>query len=170
MKPGEFLDRIESLLVPSQYTTKLVAAVPDGWRVYRKGAYMFAAVPYSDVPAGDYGNAHVKSALGKMVFAFPFFAEKGLFLLHHGPQDSWKKHAAQHRVDRTALRPIITQSIHFVDTETGVNVNSRTQWGPVKFGFCGGVIDLVETACNDITIEAGAQPEMTVKSRGEAAC
>ena len=53
-------------------------------------AYIFAAVPYSSVPRGDYGNAYVKAEIRKILFAFPFFAEKGLFLLYYGPVGDWK--------------------------------------------------------------------------------
>jgi hypothetical protein len=150
MDSSDFLNQIDALLVPSDYRNKLVENVPDGWRFYRKGAYIFAAAPYARVPAGDYGNAYVKFEIRKRMFAFPFFAEKGLFLLYYGPVADWRRHRELHKVDRTALRPIITQSIHYADPETGENYNSRTAWGPVKFGFCGKVIEKIERFCAGI--------------------
>ena len=156
MKPESFLDLLEGLLVPSEYGEKIVEAVPKGWRFYRKGAYIFAAVPYDEPSVGDYKNSYVKTAIRKIVFAMPLFAEKGLFLLHYGPEEAWGKHASLHQVDKTALRPIIMQSSHFVDAETGANLNSRTSWGPVKFGFSSGVIAKVESACSQIS---QSQPE-----------
>lgn len=151
MDSSVFLDRIDALLVPSDYSNKLIKNVPDGWRFYRKGAYIFAAVPYASVPTGDYGNAYVKTEIRKLVFAFPLFAEKGLFLLYYGPVRDWQRHRKLHKVDKTALRPIIIQSIHYVDPETGDNYNSRTTWGPIKFGFCGKVIDKIGRFCEELT-------------------
>ena len=75
----------------------------------------------------------------------------------HGPEATWDAHAAHHKVDKTALRPIIMQSIHYVDTETGANDNSRTAWGPIKFGFCGKVIAKIEGLCERIADQAAAQ-------------
>jgi hypothetical protein len=147
MDSSTFLNQIDALLVPSDYSQQVIQNVPEGWRFYRKGAYIFAAVPYSSVPAGNYDNAYVKTKIRKLVFAFPFFAEKGLFLLYFGPAQDWKPHWKLHKVDKTALRPIILQSIHFVDPDTGENHNSRTAWGPIKFGFCGRVIEKIERLC-----------------------
>lgn len=56
----------------------------------------------------------------------------------------------------TALRPIITQAIHFVDPENGDNFNNRTAWGPDQFGFCGGVIDKIQRFCDDLAAEGDA--------------
>jgi hypothetical protein len=150
MDPETFLDQIDALLVPNDYRKKIIQNVPDGWRFYRNGAYVFAAVPYSSVPAGDYSNAYVKREIRKFVFAFPFFAEKGLFLLYYGPVGDWGPHRELHKVDRLGLRPIIMQSIHYVDPETGDNYNSRTAWGPIKFGFCSTVIDKIERFCAEL--------------------
>jgi len=147
MKTHEFLDRVEAALVPHHYRKRLTKNVPESWRFYRKGAYVFAAVPYSEIPEGDYGNAYVKGGVKKIVFTLPVLAEKGLFLLLHGPVSDWEPHKEHHRVDKTALRPVIMQSIHYVDAETGSSFNSRTAWGPVKFGFCGRVIEDIELLC-----------------------
>ena len=150
MHSSEFLDRLESMLVPSEYRTKITKNVPSDWRFYRKGAYVFAAVPYSESIQQDYGNAYVKAQIRRTVFALPVIAEKGLFLLHYGPVADWDSRKQLHRVDKTALRPVIVQSIHFVDPETGANSNSRTSWGPIKFGFCGQVIAKIEGLCGEI--------------------
>ena len=150
MQSSEFLDRLESLLVPHDYRKRIVRDVPDAWRVYRKGAYLLAAVPYSEVPEGDYSNTYVKNEIKKIVFALPLVAEKGLFLLHYGPATAWDAHKQLHKVDKTALRPVIMQSIHYVDPESGTNYNSRTAWGPIKFGFCGKVIEKIENVCAEI--------------------
>ena len=146
---SDFLNRLDSLLVPSEYKKRITAKVPSNWRFYRKGAYIFAAVPYSEVPKGDYDNVYVKTEIRKIVFALPVIAEKGLFLLHYGPVAEWDAHKDHHKVDKTALRPIIMQSIHYVDPESGINCNSRTAWGPIKFGFCGNVIEKVERLCEE---------------------
>jgi len=150
MQPTDFLDRLDALLVPLEYRRRITKGVSDQWRVYRKGAYLFVAVPYSEVPSSDYENGYVKSEIRKIVFAVPLVAEKGLFLLHYGPEARWTAHKERHKVDKTALRPIIMQSIHFVDPESGANYNSRTAWGPIKFGFCTGVIDRIERFCGEL--------------------
>jgi hypothetical protein len=154
MGASDFLDRLDALLVPSEYRTKL-DDLPAGWRLYRKGAYLFAAVPYAGVPDGDYGNAYVKAEIRKRVFAWPFVAEKGLFLLYYGAAAEWGPHRKRHRVDRTALRPIIAQAIHFVDPETGDNYNSRTAWGPIRFGFARSVVDKIERLCEALARRSG---------------
>ncbi len=150
MDSSAFLNRIDELLVPSDYSKKLVENVPDNWRFYCKGAYIFTAVPYGSVPTSDYSNTYVKTEIRKRLFAFPFFAEKGLFLLYYGPVADWQRHRELHKVDKTALRPIIMQSIHYVDPETGDNYNSRTAWGPIKFGFCRKVIEKIERFCAEV--------------------
>ena len=150
LESSDFLNRLEAALVPSDYRKKIVENVPAGWRFYRKGAYLFAAVPYASVPRRDYGNAYVKSEIRKLVFALPFIAEKGLFLLYHGAVAEWEPHREKHKVDKTALRPIILQSIHYVDPETGDHYNSRTAWGPIQFGFCGTVIEKIERLCEGL--------------------
>jgi len=151
MPPTEFLDRIEQLLLPADYRRKLTRHVPEDWRVYRKGSYLFAAVPYASVPEGDYGNLFVKRRIREIVLAIPFLAEKGLFLMYYGPAKAWRPHHADHRVDRTGLRPVIMQSIQFVDPESGETINSRTAWGPIKFGFCGKVIEKIERLCDEVS-------------------
>jgi hypothetical protein len=149
MQSAEFLDRLETRLVPHDYRKRLTKDVREGWRVYRKGAYLFAAVPYSEIPEADYGNSYVKGEIRKLVLALPVIAEKGLFLLYYGASAAWESHKELHRVDKTALRPVIMQSIHYVDPETGANYNTRTAWGPVKFGFCGQVIEKIEQLCSE---------------------
>jgi hypothetical protein len=146
----DFLNMLDAMLVPSDYSRKIIENVPVEWRFYRKGAYIFAAVPYSSVPEHDYRNDYVKSEIRKLLFALPFIAEKGLFLLYYGPVADWEPHRERHKVDKTALRPIIMQSIHYVDPETGANYNSRTAWGPIKFGFCGTVIEKIERLCEGL--------------------
>ena len=154
MESAEFLDRLESLLVPNEYRKRITRNVPQTWRFYRKGAYIFAAVPYSEVPPADYGNTYVKRVVKSIVFALPVVAEKGLFLLHYGAAADWEPHKEKHRVDKTALRPIILQSIHYVDPASGANCNSRTAWGPIKFGFCGQVIQKIERLCTQLGKDA----------------
>lgn len=151
MSADEFLDRLEAELLPGDYRRRLTRNVPVDWRVYRKGPYLFAAVPYSSVPAEDYGNSFVKRRIREIVFAIPFLAEKGLFLLYYGPAENWAPHQASHRVDQTALRPVIMQSIQFVDPQSGQTFNSRTAWGPIKFGFCGKVIEKIERLCDEFS-------------------
>lgn len=151
MFAGEFLDRLEQDLVPADYRRRLTQNVADDWRVFRKGPYLFAAVPYSSVPAEDYRNTFVKRRIREIVFALPFLAEKGLFLLYYGPAENWRPHQASHRVDKTGLRPVIMQSIQFVDPQSGETVNSRTAWGPIKFGFCSQVIEKIERICDEIS-------------------
>ena len=88
-----------------------------------------------------------KTEMRKAVLAVPVISEKGLFLLYHGPSSEWQANKELHKVDKTALRPIIMQSIHYVDFCSGANYNSRTAWGPIKFGFCGKVIEEIEQLC-----------------------
>ncbi len=139
------LDELKNLLLPSEYRKQLDKNVPEAWLVLRKGAYLFAAVPFTEAPNEDYGSIYVKDKIRKIVTAWPIIAEKGLFLLYYGNVGEWNDHKDKFKVDKTALRPVILQSVHFLDPETGDNYNIRTNWGPVKFGFCDGVIGRIET-------------------------
>lgn len=153
MQPVDFLDRLETRLVPHDYRKRVTKNLREGWRVYRNGAYLFAAVPYSEIPEGDYGNTYVKSEIRKLVFTLPIIAEKGLFLLYYGASVGWELHKDRHKVDKTALlRSVIMQSIHYVDTESGANYNIRTAWGPIKFGFCDQVIEKIEKLCAEVDV------------------
>jgi hypothetical protein len=138
------LDELKALLLPSEYRKQLDTNVPESWLVLRKGAYLFAAVPFAEVPNEDYASTYVKDKIKRMVTAWPIIAEKGLFLLYYGNVGEWNHHKDKFKVDKTALRPVILQSVHFLDPDTGDNYNIRTNWGPVKFGFCGGVIGRIE--------------------------
>ncbi len=138
------LDELKNLLLPSEYRKQLDKNVPEAWLVLRKGAYLFAAVPFTEVPNEDYGSIHVKDKIRKIVTAWPIIADKGLFLLYYGNVGEWNDHKDKFEVDKTGLRPVILQSVHFLDPETGDNFNTRTNWGPVKFGFCDGVIGRIE--------------------------
>jgi hypothetical protein len=156
METSAFLDRLDALLVPSEYRTKVGGDLPPGWRLYRKGAYLFAAVPYTGVPKGDYANARVKAEVRRRVLALPLVAEKGLFLLYYGAAADWGPHRERHRVDATALRPVITQAVHFVDPLTGDHFSRRSAWGPVRFGFAGPVVGKVERLCETLRRPGGA--------------
>lgn len=81
------------------------------------------------------------------MLCLPLILEKGLFLVYYGSSDSWKNEVPKFKVDKTGLHLVILQSIHFVDPETGDNINKRTSWGPIKFGFCGKVIEDIENLC-----------------------
>lgn len=139
-----FLSKLKSLLLPRHYTRDLSAKVSADQLLLKKGSYVFLAIPFSQVPQGDYRSATAKGIVRVNMLAWPVIAEKGLFLLYYGPQTEWAEHTAKFRVDKTALRPVILQSIHFLDPSTGACVNSRTHWGPIPFGFCGGVIKDLE--------------------------
>lgn len=138
------LEDIRSLLIPIKYRKEITEKVPKGWMVLKKGAYLFAAVPFEEIPSDDFGSKHVKNTIRKLLFSFPIIAEKGLFLLYYGDQKRWSETKERFEVDKTALRPVILQSVHFADFKTGQNYNTRTHWGPVKFGFCGKTIELLE--------------------------
>ncbi|TWT88511.1 hypothetical protein Mal64_19940 [Pseudobythopirellula maris] len=84
------------------------------------------------------------------MFAAPFLDEKGLFLLYDGAADDWRPHRKLHKVDKTGLRPVILQSIHYVDPATGER-KQPDGVGPIKFGFCGKVIAKIEHSCASVS-------------------
>jgi len=147
METRQFLEELETLLVPTEYTQVLKKNVPDGCLFLKKGAYVFLAMPFDHVPDNDFTSNMARSIVRTVTFSFPIIAEKGLFLLYFGAQSKWEKGTRNFRVDKTGLRPVILQSIHFVDPATGFNINSRTHWGPIRFGFCRGVIGRIEEFC-----------------------
>ncbi|MFM7181076.1 MAG: hypothetical protein ACKO2G_06390 [Verrucomicrobiales bacterium] len=156
----ELLQRLRSSVLPKHYRSDLSANMPNGYLVFKKGAYVSMTMPFRDVPPGDFGSKAAKSLIRSRLTCFPFFMEKGLFLIYYGDEQSWMPVAKSFTVDKTALRPVILQSIHFIDPNTGTNLNSRTHWGPLKFGFCGGLIADIESMAKDIQkAKAGQQTE-----------
>ena len=146
----EFRNELIEQLIPFKYKKIVQKGIPESWLVLKKGSYALACIPYVEIPADDYGNTHAKGILRKALHAFPIFMEKGVFLLYHGDAPSWRVHCENFRVDKTAMRPIIVQAVHFFDINTGENTNTRTSWGPVKFGFCGPTIERIREIGNKI--------------------
>ena len=137
-------------ILPHHYTRDLSHLVDDDCLLFKKGAYACLAMPFSKVPSEDYGSQYAKAVLRKAMLCLPVLCERGLFLLYYGPYEDWESVAPRFTVDKTALRPVILQAVHFIDPESGWNANSRTHWGPLKFGFCGALIDEIEQLGEDI--------------------
>lgn len=144
------LTQLRDQILPDHYKRDLGHLVDDDCLLFRKGAYVFLAMPFSKVPSSDYGSKYAKSVIRKSLTCIPLILEKGLFLVYYGQQKDWQDEAPRFTIDKTALRPVILQAIHFIDPETGMNTNSRTHWGPIKFGFCGKLIDQIELLGEDI--------------------
>ena len=142
-----YLEHIKSKLYPSLYS-KLVEA-DETQLLLRDGRYLFYCLPLARVDLNDTYNRAVKARLAKRFKAFPVVREFGLFLNVYGPAALWREGAKRITVDKTALRPIIVQNVNFIDPETGDIFNNRTAWGPVKFGFCGKVIEMIEAVANE---------------------
>ena len=147
MEAQNFLVELEAILVPTEYKQALKKNVPDGCLFLKKGSYVFLAMPFDRVPDADFTSDLARAVVRSVTFSFPIIAEKGLFLLYFGARSKWEGTTKDFRVDKTGLKPVILQSIHFVDPVTGFNMNSRTHWGPIKFGFCKGVIGRIEEFC-----------------------
>ena len=145
MTESEFLNALQNDILPIHYRTDISKKIPDGCLLFRKGAYVCLAMPFEDVPDDDFGSHTAKKMIRGVMTCLPFLMEKGLFLVYYGPEEKWSPVASKFTVDKTALRPVILQSIHFFDPRTGQNENSRTHWGPLKFGFCGKLIEDLET-------------------------
>jgi len=150
MTPEDFKNELIEQLVPFKYRHVVTKGVPESWLVLKKGSYALACIPYAEVPADDYANIRARRILRKALHAFPIFMEKGVFLLYYGDAKSWNVHCENFKVDKTAMRPIIVQSVLFFDINTGENTNTRTSWGPLKFGFCGPTIKRIEEIGNKI--------------------
>ena len=144
MTPEDFKNELIGQLVPFKYKSLVTKSVPKSWLVLKKGSYALACIPYSDIEPDDYNNIYAKRVLRKTLHAFPIFMEKGVFILYHGELANWGVNYEKFTVDKTALRPIIVQAVHFFDINTGDNTNTRTSWGPVKFGFCGPTLKKIE--------------------------
>jgi hypothetical protein len=150
MTPEDFRNELVEQLVPFKYRHVITKGVPESWLVLKKGSYALACIPYAEIPADDYRNIHAKSVLRKALRAFPILMEKGVFLLYYGDATSWNVHCENFKVDKTAMRPIIVQAVHFFDIDTGENTCTRTSWGPIKFGFCGPTIERIKEIGNKI--------------------
>ena len=153
-----FVAWLQSTLLPRHYPNDLSEQVPPGYLLFRKGAYVCLAMPFRDVPPGDHGSRQAKALIRSAMTCLPIVAEKGLFLIYYGEGARWGEVAPRFTVDKTALRPVILQSVHFIDPASGANVNSRTHWGPLKFGFCGPLIADIESLAAWIA-QGGGQPD-----------
>ncbi len=153
----DMITQLQNIILPKHYRSDLSAKVPDGYLLFKKGAYVSLVMPFNDVPEGDFGSKSAKTLIRSKMTCVPFLMEKGLFLIYYGDEQMWRNSMGNFTVDKTALRPVILQSIHFLDPQTGANVNSRTHWGPLKFGFCGKLINDIETMAKGI--QQGAQPD-----------
>jgi hypothetical protein len=148
-----FLSRLRSIMLPAHYQNDLSEKVSNGCLLLSRSLdYVFLAMPYSTIPKNDYKSAYAKKVVRSAMLRPPLILDlilekRGLFLVYYGPSDLWKNEVPKFKVDKTGLHLIILQSIHFVDPETGDNINKRTSWGPIKFGFCGDVIKEIESLC-----------------------
>lgn len=156
MNNQTFLYELQNALLPKHYKVDLSEKVADGCLLFKKGAYISLVMPFADVPQGDYGSKHAKSVVQSVMTCLPVIMEKGLFLIYYGDESQWKDTTSSFKVDKTALRPIILQSIHFIDPTNGANVNSRTHWGPLKFDFFGNLIADIQSMAE--SIQQGAAP------------
>ena len=148
MNYDRFLSKLRGAMLPYHYQNDLSEKVGNGCLLLSKSLdYIFLAMPYSTIPKNDYRSSYAKKVVRSAMLCLPLILEKGLFLVYYGSSDLWKNEVPKFTVDKTALRPVILQSIHFVDPETGDNINKRTSWGPIKFGFCGKVIEEIESLC-----------------------
>ena len=150
MTPEEFRNELIEQLIPFKYKSVVTNGIPKSWLVMKKGSYAVACIPYSELEIDDYKNEYAKRILRKALHAFPIIMEKGVFILYHGEYENWAADYKNFKVDKTALRPVIVQAVHFFDIRTGENANTRTSWGPIKFGFCGPTIERIEEIGNRI--------------------
>lgn len=148
MTSKSYIEHIKTKLYPSMYPVLVQA--DESHFLLRDGRYLFYCLPVDQVDLSDTKNAIVKRRLAKLFSAFPVIREFGLFLHVYGPACRWLEPSKNVTVDRTALRPIIVQNVNFIDPDTGDVYNNRTAWGPVQFGFCGKVIELIESIANEI--------------------
>lgn len=148
MTTTSYLELIKSKFYPSMYPK--LSEIGAAHFILRDGRYLFYCLPLKQVDLNDIHNKAIKARLAKTFKAFALFREFGLFLHIYGPVAHWGEASKLVTVDKTALRPIIVQNVNFIDPETGDVFNNRTAWGPIKFGFCGKVIEVIEAVANEI--------------------
>ncbi len=151
------INELKNKILPKHYRQDLQDKVEPDCLLFKKGAYVGLVVPFDRIPEGDYGSQYAKGIIRKALTCIPVFFEKGLFLIYYGAKEKWSNQWTQFKVDKTALRPVILQSIHFIDPVSGENKNSRTHWGPLKFGFCGKLIEDLESLGK--SIQQGGTPD-----------
>lgn len=150
MTPDELKKELIDQLIPVKYKKVVTNGFPESWLVLTKGLYVFAFLPFSEIPSDDFGNSHVKKILRKALHAYPILFNRGLFILYFGSSESWSKVYNKFNVDKTGFHSVIVQAVHFFDIDTGQNINTRTSWGPIKFGFCRPTIEKIESIGNKI--------------------
>lgn len=109
--------------------------------------HLFLAMAFSDVPPGDHRSACAKQMVRSNFRCVPAVWEKGLSVLYYGPISMWGDRCGQFVADKTSMRAVILQSVHFVDPESGANVHIQSRWGPLEFGFCNGLVADIEKLC-----------------------
>lgn len=150
MNDEELLKELQHNILKRHYRADLSHKLEPGYLLFKKSSYVSLVMPFADVPDGDFGSKAAKTIIRSHTTCIPFMLEKGLFLIYYGDVEKWERVASKFRVDKTALRPVILQSVHFFDPQTGSDGNSRTHWGPLKFGFCGKLIDEMEELARSI--------------------
>lgn len=148
MTPEAYLGHIKAKLHPTMYPVLVQA--DEVHFLLRDGRYLFYCLPVEQVDLTDTKSAIVKRRLAKLFRAIPVIREFGLFLHIYGPVSRWLEPSKNVTVDKTALRPVIVQNVNFIDPDAGDVYNNRTSWGPVQFGFCGRVIEVIESVANEI--------------------
>jgi hypothetical protein len=104
--------------------------------------YAFAVLPWSAVKETSTLLSVSRRATRRWMFTVPFLHQVGLVVV--GPERGWSPIASTATTDRTSLRSVIVQGIHFLDLETGASVVNRSQWGSIRFGHTTGVSKVVE--------------------------
>jgi len=144
MPTNALLNELRRSVLPKHYRKDLSDKLSDGYLLFQKGQYVALAMPFNDVPEGDFSSDTARGIIKSHLTCLFFLMEKGLFLIYHGDEQTWKEKTQLFTVDKSGFHSVILQSIHFIDPATGSNVNSRTHWGPLQFGFCSKLIDDIE--------------------------
>jgi hypothetical protein len=148
MTPDELSRAIKAKLHPTPYGRDVRPSGPFDFLIMRSsalpgGRYAFA---FRRLGADSVRETYERSRADarSLTRGVWLFREVGLYLMLCGPQASWHGRTEHAPVDKTGLRRIIVQVVHFVDPETGAEHLNRSHWGPVQFGGLIPISALVE--------------------------
>lgn len=148
MTEEDYPAHVKEHFFPEMYP-KLIYEDETGF-LLRDGLYLFLCQPTRELDLSDTRSQKLKARVAREVRAIPLIRSFGLFVHAYGPETEWRKPAQDIQVDKTGLHAFILQNINFLDPETGAIYNNRSSWGPLQFGFCGKVVERLETIARGV--------------------
>ena len=81
MTPPDFKKELIDQLIPSKYKKTVTNGIPGSRLVLKKGSYVFACIPFSEIEPNDFRNSYVIKNCEKVCMLFLCFLKRMYSLL-----------------------------------------------------------------------------------------